>query len=302
MKYLIFGAGGFLGSTLVKYLQQVGEEVYSTKRRAVDGAFALDITKPEGFKAITILPDVIINCASALPDPTKDFSDPDYLRRLYETNVIGGANIMNWAAAKGVRKVVNCSTLVVVNKPWPVPLKETATTYPLGNHVGYSSSKLSQELVMSSIANAHGIQLLHLRISALYGPGMKDGGILTKLLKQALGKEKISLTNGNEVSFDFLHVEDAAKAIHHLAGMEEWTDNVINLASGEEITLLALAELLSELSGSPIENITNVDEGSFESRAKVDTLQLEHYLEGTGISMRPFAEKVKSMIETKSTN
>ncbi|MFD3003684.1 NAD-dependent epimerase/dehydratase family protein [Pontibacter toksunensis] len=296
MKYLVFGANGFLGSTLVRHLKQAGENIYSVKRTAADGAFALDITRPEGFEAITILPDVIVNCASALPDPTKSFSDRDYLRQLYETNVIGGTNIMNWAAAKGVRRVINCSTLVVVNKPWPVPLQETANTYPMGNHVGYSSSKLSQELVMRSIANVKGIQLLHLRISALYGPGMKDGGILTKLLKQASGKEKISLTNGNKVSFDFLHVEDAAKAIHHLAGMEEWKDNVINLASGEEITLMALAELLSELTESPKENITNTDEEGFESRAMVETSLLEYYLEGTGINTRSFAEKVKSMI------
>lgn len=297
MKCLIFGAGGFLGSTLVKQLQEAGEEVLSVKRTTTEGAIALDITQPEQFEAITVTPDIIINCASALPDPTKSFSDPGYLRQLYETNVIGSANIMNWAVAKGVRKVISCSTLVVVDKPWPVPLQETASTYPMGNHVGYSASKLSQELVMSSIASAQGIQLLHLRISALYGPGMK-GGILARLLEQAANKEKISLTNGNSVTLDFLHVEDAAKAICHLAGLEAWSDRIINLAAGEEVSLLALAESLCELTGNAKENITNQDDSTFESRAVVDTTLLESYLEGTGISTRPFAEKVKSMVST----
>lgn len=280
----------------MKHLQQAGEEVYAVRRTPRDGAYAVDITQPKAFKDIGVLPDVIMNCASALPDPAQGFSSPDDLRRLYEANVIGGANIMNWAAANGVKKVINCSTLVVVGKPWPVPLKETASTYPMGNHVGYSASKLAQEVVMSSVAAQHNIEVLHLRISALYGPGMKEGGILTKLLKQAQHKEKISLTNGNKVSFDFLHVEDAARAICHIARMRSWPDKIINLASGEEVSLLALAESLCELTGNPIENILNTDEAVSASRAVVDTTLLEKYLAGSNISTRPFTEKVKSMV------
>lgn len=296
MKYLVTGAGGFLGSTLVKHLQEAGEEVYAARRQAEAGAVALDLTKPEQFHALDIQPDIIINCASALPDAGKSFSDPAYLRQLFETNVIGSTNLMNWAASRQVSRVINCSTLVVVNKPWPVPLKEEENTYPRGGHVGYSASKLSQELVMRSIAEANGIDLLHVRISALYGPGMKDGGILTKLLKQAAAKEKISLTNGNSVSFDFLHVKDAAKILYHLSGMDTWPQPVMNLASGEEISLLNLAETLCGLTGNPKENIHNKDNPGVSSRAKVDTSLLEKYLEGSGISTRPFSEKVKSML------
>ena len=224
--------------------------------------------------------------------------DPAYLRQLFEANVLGGANIMNWAAASTTRKVINCSTLVVVGKPWPVPLREEDNTYPTGSHVGYSASKLSQELVMSSIAAAaHGMELLHVRISALYGPGMKGGGILNKLIRQAEAKETISLTNGNKVTVDFLHVDDAARAIYHLSKMDAWFHPVLNLASGEEVSLVELAEILCRIMGNPTENIVNVDGGDFSSRSKVDTTLLEKYLEGTGISTRPFAEKVKTMFQ-----
>ena len=266
MSYLVFGAGGFLGSTLLNLLEQAGEEVWGTRRSAGERTYGLDISKQEQFKVIDVVPDVVINCASALPDASRKFNDPEYLRLLHETNVIGGANIMNWVASAGVKRVINCSTLVVVNKPWPVPLKEEADTYPLGAHVGYSASKLAQELVMSSIADASQIDLLHLRISALYGPQMKEGGILTKLLKQAAAGEPISLTNGNKVSFDFLHVDDAASIIYHLSKVEAWQDRVINLASGEEVSLLALAELLCELSGRSKDNVVNTDRADFSSR------------------------------------
>ena len=299
MKYLIFGAGGFLGSTLVKHLKEKGETVYPVKRSAKDAAYAVDITSPEQFGVVDVQPDIVINCASALPDSEKAFSDPIYLRQLYETNVIGAANIMNWAASRNIKKVINCSTLVVVGKPWPVPLKEGDNTYPLGAHVGYSASKLSQELVMSSIADAHHIDLLHLRISALYGPHMKAGGILTKLISQAAAKEAISLTNGNNVTFDFLQVDDAASIIYHLSKAGFWPERVINLASGEEVSLLALAETIYELSGSPKGLIANVDNDYFSSRAQVDTSLLEKHIAGTGISTKPFAEKVKGMISVK---
>lgn len=300
MKYFITGASGFLGSTLVTYLQQGGEEVYYSKRSVGDKdsakAFALDITDPSQFLNIGLQPDVVINCASALPDAAQAFNNPAYLEQLFRTNVIGGANIMNWAVTEKIPRVINCSTLVVVGKPWPVPLKEDDNTYPKGAHVGYSASKLSQELVMSSIAEAKGVELLHLRISALYGPGMKAGGILHKLIGQAKAKENIRLTNGNRVSFDFLHVDDAVKVIHHLARKEQWQDPIINLASGEEITLLALAKLICLQTGCPEEVITNVDEHDFSSRAKVDITLLKKYLKGSGISTGSFREKVNTVL------
>ncbi|GAB3535592.1 NAD(P)-dependent oxidoreductase [Pontibacter brevis] len=296
MKYLVTGAGGFLGSTLVKQLREAGEEVYAVRRKAGEGELVLDITRADDFVKLDIQPDIIINCASALPAGGKSFSDPDYLRQLFETNVIGSANLMNWAVSRKIPKLINCSTLVVVHKPWPVPLKEDENTYPTGGHVGYSASKLSQELVMSSIAEAGDVDLLHVRISALYGPGMKEGGVLTKLLKQAAAKERISLTNGNNVSFDFLHVEDAAKILYHLSKMEAWPQRILNLASGEEIGLLELAETLCELMGNPKENIENIDQPGVASRAKIEISLLEKFLEGSEISTRPFSEKVKSML------
>ncbi|MBD1396963.1 NAD(P)-dependent oxidoreductase [Pontibacter sp. JH31] len=296
MKYLIFGAGGFLGSTMVQFLKESGEVVYEVARNADKGFIPVDITKPEQFDSIVVLPDIIINCASALPDVSKRFDDPNYLRTLFETNTIGGANIMNWAASKGIRRIINCSTLVVVNKPWPVPLTEVEKTYPKGSHVGYSASKLSQELIMSSIAEAHSLELLHMRISALYGPGMKEGGILQKLIQQARSHEALQLTNGNNVSFDFLHVYDAVKALYHVSKMEAWPDRILNLASGEEVSLLELAEKIYQFTGNSSDLITNIDNENVSSRAKVDTSLLEKYLEGSGISTKSFAEKVKSML------
>lgn len=296
MKYLIFGSGGFLGKKLFQFLTEAGEEVYGAKRTPGPMTFAVDISRPDQLDAIDVLPDIIINCASALPDGTQTFSNPEYLRTLFETNVIGSTNIMNWAASKGVRKIINCSTLVVVNKPWPVPLSERESTYPKGAHVGYSASKLSQELVMSSIAETFGIELLHVRISALYGPDMKGSGILQKLIKQATAHDTIQLTNGSNVSFDFLHVDDAVKVLFHLSKMRMWPDPIINLASGEEISLLKLTEIICHITGNPSEHIKNIDHTDLSSRAKVDTKLLEKYLEGSGINIKGFAHKVKCML------
>lgn len=296
MKYLVFGAGGFLGNHLQRLLLESGEKVYCVKRIPDENSFNIDITRSDAFNSIDIIPDIIINCASALPDGAQCFNDTDYLRRLFETNVIGGANIINWANSKGVKKVINCSTLVVVNKPWPTPLKEVENTYPKGNHVGYSASKLSQELVMSSIAEATGIELLHVRISALYGPEMKGSGILHQLINKARAGEILHLNNGNNVSYDFLHVDDAVKAIYHLSRQVDWSDTIVNLASGEEITLIKLAEILCEITGNSKKNIRNVDSDNIPSRANVDTSLLEKYLHGSGINTKGFAEKIKYMI------
>ena len=295
MKYLVFGSGGFLGKALVSFLRKSGDEVVATSREN-NADYKVDISNEASFQSLmNVGPiDVIINCASILPNAAASINDASFLKKLLDTNVIGGLNILNFGASIGVAKIINCSSLSVVNKPWPVPLTEEAIAKPGGRHIGYSVSKLAQELVMSEAAEHLNVSLLHLRLSALYGAGMAPEGLLPMLLSKAATNKKIQLWNATKNSFDFLLVRDAVKIIFLLSKRAEWKSQVINVASGEEIFLDKLMELILMESNSlsPIENgVTD----SPISRAVIDNNRLLSLLPQEW-KMTPLKEGIKEMV------
>lgn len=299
MNYLIFGAGGFVGKNLAAYLSAKRHKVYVVQRKEGNG-FSVDVTSQVSFQVLNKINDVdiIINCASVLPDGKKGVNDADYLKLLFDTNVIGGINILNFAASKNIKRVLNCSTLSVVNKPWPVPLDEKSVAYPAGIHAGYCVSKLAQELLMNEAVKKAGIELLHLRLSSLYGWGMKWDGILPFLIEKAERGEKISVTNGKKVSFDFLQINDLVKIIEIISQLPDWPDKVLNTASGEEIFLSDLAQQVVQAtcSSSQIEDISS---DGVLSRAVIDTALLKKYVSNS-ISMTPLQKGIKELVAKRS--
>jgi nucleoside-diphosphate-sugar epimerase len=298
MNYLVFGSNGFLGKRLVRYLQEKQEEVIGVSRTN-NAPFNVDIARVDTFECLQqVSADVIINCASVLPNAKFAINDTGYLKNVLDTNVLGAINLLNFAASKGIKKVINSSTLSVIDKLWPVPLTEDANTYPGGRHVAYSASKLTQELVMNEVAKSHNIQLIHLRLSALYGANMVWQGILPLLIDKAMKGETITLTNADTTSFDFLHVSDLSKIIYQLSQLEAWEYSVINVAAGQELFLNHLAEMVIQQTSSH-SSIENKNEDTV-SRSVVDISRLHKMLHQRFMPL-PIEEGIKELITSYRT-
>lgn len=249
MKFLIFGGTGFVGQNLVNYIKSWGEQVVSISRSGEKNSISIDINKPSEFNRIDFVPDVIVNCASRVPAKGNSSRDPNYLNELFTTNVVGGANIANWAVQNKVGLLINCSTLVVVKKPWPLPLREDFSSLPDGFHAGYSMSKLSQEQIMKECTNGTETQLINMRLSAVYGNGMAQEGIIFSLLNKFEKNQTVELTDAKKNSLDLIHVADVCKSIYQI-GVEGAKNDTINLARGEEVSIFQLAKLLKNITGS----------------------------------------------------
>ncbi len=231
----IIGATGFLGQGLKKYLNQVGYEVLSLSRK---GEIQLDITNKELFSKLEIKPTIVINCASMLPGG--DFWDEKHLRTIFETNFWGSYNLANWIKdTPSIEYVLNLSTLAVVNKPWPISLDESVSTYPYSSHQGYCISKLNQELVFNTLSLSTNVKVCNARLSALFGEEMEWNGVMSYFIDKAIHKEPLDITNGDLVSADFLHRTLACKMIEKL--IINRAEGIINLASGKEVFLKELA-------------------------------------------------------------
>jgi UDP-glucose 4-epimerase len=274
MKILIFGSSGFLGKELTKLLRNSGYECFTVSRSSIETDFVVDISK---FHDFYNLPkeffNVIINCATILPGG--DYLDNDYLDKIYKTNILGTQNICKWInQQKSIRKIVNCSTLVVVDKPWPINLSEDANTYPTGKHVLYSFSKLAQELFFTTYVSNNNIVLSQIRFSALYGENMNSGGIINTLINQLKSSNIIKLTNAQKVNADFLYVDDAAKII--LATINNDYHGILNGATGVETSILHLAEIIKKHFNDESIQIENSESMDFihEDRAVISVEKL----------------------------
>lgn len=276
MIFLIFGSTGFIGKNLMLFLKSQGEEVYGVSRSEAQDSFKVDIANKEDFAKINVKPDVVVNCASALPINGNYSKDTEYLEELFLTNVIGGTNIANWAREKKVSKIINCSTLAVVGKPWPIEMDEEFYQLPSGFHVGYSMSKIAQERIMNNSIEGSDCCLLHLRLSAVYGLGMVEEGIIFQLLEKGLKNENVKLTNSRLVNVDLIHVNDVVRSIYKVSlATFNQTIESYNLASGREISIYDLSCKILSLVGSESSIIEKNDSEMKASKAKIKIEKLK---------------------------
>lgn len=276
MNILVFGGNGFLGLEIQKEMINSNHTFFSASRNAVSG-YKVDISNFDDFNSLpNDFFDVVINCATILPGG--NLLDNNYLNKIYSTNILGTQNVCKWITTqKTIKKIINCSTLVVVNKPWDYNLTEDAATYPKGDHVLYCSSKLMQELIVDTVATKNNINFVNVRFSAIYGESMPKSGIVWALYQQAQNNNLIKVSNANKVSFDFINVTDAARIL--VASIDsEKSEGILNAASGVETSLFELASIVKKHT-SELVVIENEDQADFDSnRSKINVDKLNQII------------------------
>lgn len=294
MKVLLFGANGFLGKALKATFEQNNVECYTVSRSVENADYKVDISNFADFSNLpTDCFNVVVNCATVLPGG--DYLDSDYLEKIYKTNVLGSQNICKWMNNQSsITKIINCSTLVVVQKPWRVSLSEEDTnTYPHGRHVLYCSSKLTQELLFKTFADANSIPLTQIRFSTLYGETMGWTGLLCNLIDQSKKTNSITIANGSSVSADYLHVNDAARIID--AAVKSDVEGIVNGASGVETTILQLAEIIAKNSTALVSISNSETDGRASDRASISIGKLKKMIDVN--TFTHLKEGVKKMMQ-----
>lgn len=293
MKVLIFGGNGFLGTSLCNLLEKKKVEFYTVSRSDPKSSYNLDISDINQFAQLPLnFFDAVVNCATILPGG--NFLDNEYLEKIFKTNILGTQNICKWINTQdSMKKIINCSTLVVVDKPWPLNLSEENATYPTGNHVLYSSSKLTQELLFNTFAQSKNISLSQIRFSALYGESMSWSGVICNIIDQARKNKKISLKNASKVTADFLHVDDASAII--FSALNNNLEGIINGASAKETSILDLANIIKDCIDENIEIENHEDPDFVENRSQIDVSKLEKIIKTA--TFMDLKHGVKKMID-----
>jgi UDP-glucose 4-epimerase len=165
-----------------------------------------------------------------------------------EVLVDGTFNVLEAAAAAGVRKVVASSSASVYGMAEQFPTTERH--HPYNNDTFYGAAKAFNEGMLRSFHSMYGLDYVALRYFNVYGPRMDIHGLYTEVLIRWMeriesGTPPLILGDGSQ-TMDFVHVADIARA-NILAASADVTDEVFNIASGVETSLTELALTLTEV-------------------------------------------------------
>jgi len=175
-------------------------------------------------------------------------------RLAFDVLAEGTFNVLEAAVKAGVSKVVAASSASVLGLAESFPTTEEH--HPYNNRTIYGAAKTFNEGLLRSFAEMYGLRYVALRYFNVYGPRMDVHGAYTEVLirwmeRLAAGIPPLIYGDGSQ-TMDFVHVRDIARA-NVLAAMSDVTDEVFNVASGEETSLLELAQALSGIMGSSLE-------------------------------------------------
>ena len=127
--------------------------------------------------------------------------------------------------------------------------------HPYANDTLYGAAKTFNEGLLRSFRSMRGLDYVVLRYFNVYGPRMDAFGVYTEVLirwmeRIAAGQAPLILGDGLQ-TMDFVFTEDIARA-NLLAAASDATDEVFNIGSSAEVSLLQLAELLQRVMGSEL--------------------------------------------------
>ena len=174
-------------------------------------------------------------------------------RLALEVLVDGTYEIVEAAAEAGVRKVVAASSASVYGLAEQFPTSERH--HPYANDTLYGAAKTFNEGLLRSFHAMRGLDFVTLRYFNVYGPRMDIYGLYTEVLIRWMerieaGQAPLILGDGTQ-TMDFVFTEDIARA-NLLAASADVTDQVFNIGSGTETSLIELAQTLLRAMGSEL--------------------------------------------------
>lgn len=160
----------------------------------------------------------------------------------------GMENILKLSKNTGVRRIFYSSSSEVYGEPFEIPQRESTT--PLNSKLPYAIVKNISEAYCRSYYQEYGLEYTIFRFFNTYGPNQSEDFVVPRFLKRALNNEDIIIYGDGTQTRSFCYIDDNVQtcinAIHDPASINE----IINVGSDKEMTVLQLANLIIRIAGS----------------------------------------------------
>ena len=249
-KIFVAGHRGMVGSAICRALTKAGYTNLVTRSHK-----ELDLLDPAAVRAFYAAekPDVAIIAAARVGGIGANSAAN--ARFLYENEMIAMNTV--WSAAEaGVKRLLFLGSTCIYPRLAPQPIPESAllTSALEKTNEGYALAKISGLKLCEFLRRERGLLYHSLMPTNLYGPGdnydIVHGHVLPTLIRKfETMKEVVPLWGTGSAIREFLHVDDLASACLFALSLENPPD-VMNVGSGEEVTIKALAEAVKAATGS----------------------------------------------------
>jgi GDP-L-fucose synthase len=280
----VTGGAGFLGQHLVRRLHRLGAEVYVPRQReynltTLDACLRCLLEHPS---------DMLFHAAAYYGGIGINVTEP---ARLYYTNLVMGANLMEAARLARVRKFVAIGTACSYPGYLEGHLKEEDLwAGPChASVVNYGLTKKMMAVQAQAYKKQYGLDSIHLILTNLYGPGDSynpdRSHVVAALVRKFVEAELSSAPavevwgSGSPVR-EFIYVEDCADAI--VLAAEHYTDTAmpLNIGTGIGTSIRELAETIRTVSGYQGKITWNADKPDGAAKKVLDVTRMTEALGG----------------------
>ena len=255
---LVSGGAGFLGSHLCDQLVAEGNQVicldnfFSGSEQNIShllpsSNFKLvvqDVSQPLSFEV-----DEIYNLAC----PASPLLYQQFPIETFKASILGSLNLLELAKSTGA-KIFQASTSEVYGDPQVHPQTESyfGNVNPIGPRACYDEGKRGAETLFFDYHRKYQVDIKVMRIFNTYGPRMSatDGRVVSNLILQALQGRDLSVFGDGTQTRSFCYVDDTIRAIRLMMTTPVGVNGPINVGNPTECTILELAILILELTGS----------------------------------------------------
>ena len=271
-RILVTGGAGFISSAFIRHLLTATPyEVVSLDALTYAGnlenladirsherlSFVQGDIRNEGLvRSVVEQVDVIVNAAA---ESHVEKSILEGASEFVATNVEGTRVLLDAIREAPVERFILISSSEVYGTAEAVPMDEE---HPLNPRSPYAGTKAGADRLAYSYYVTYGLPIVIARPFNNYGPRQHPEKVIPRFVTQALDGESLTIHGDGHATRDWLYVDDDAEAIEAIieTPIERVAGEVLNVATGLDISVAHIAELVLELLGRPASLAVNVPE------------------------------------------
>ena len=271
-RVLVTGGAGFISSSFIRHLLAATPyEIVSLDALTYAGSVENladvmsherlsfvhgDIRDADLVREVVGEVDVIVNAAA---ESHVEKSIEEGASEFVTTNVEGTQILLDAVRDTPVERFILISSSEVYGTAEYAPMDEA---HPLNPRSPYAATKAGGDRLAYSYFVTYGLPVVIVRPFNNFGPRQHPEKVIPRFITQALTGEALTIHGDGHASRDWLYVDDDAEAIETIiaAPIEDVAGEVINVATGVDLSVAQIADLVLEAVGNPEATKEHVDE------------------------------------------